>query len=92
MNFDLAVVDEQEVTGSHILRQTLEGRAGKLTGADDVFGGDLEDVADGEVVWAALELAETDLGALEVDHDGDGAARVLGGLAHVGVDLFVHGI
>ena len=70
--------------------QALEGRAGELLRADDVFGRDLEDVADREVVRTGLELAEADLRALQVDEHGDRAPGVCGGLAHVLVDLLVH--
>ena len=71
LDLDLAVVDQQEVAGLDVLRQALEGRADDLLGADDVFGRDLEDVADLELVRAVRELAEADLRALQVDEDGD---------------------
>src|SRR5690606_6715333 len=63
----LAVVDQEEVARLDVVRQTLEGRAHDLLGAEDVFGGDLEDVAGGQFVRSALELAETDLRTLQVD-------------------------
>lgn len=88
----LAIVDQEEVTGLDVLRKTLEGRAADLLVADDVFGGDLEDVALGELVGAVLELAETDLRTLEVDEDGDGAAGIVRGTAHVGVVVLMHGV
>ncbi len=55
-----------------------------------VLGGDLEDVALGELVRAVLELAEPDLGALQVDEHRDGTAGVVRRLPHVLVDALVH--
>jgi hypothetical protein len=43
-------------------------------------------------VGSVAELAEADLGALQVDEDGDGAAGVVRGLAHVGEADFVLGV
>lgn len=81
----LAVVDQQEVSGLDVLRQALEGGAGDLAVADDVFGGDLEDVTDLEVVRTVFEAAEADLGSLQVDEHGNRATGVLRGAADVGV-------
>ena len=86
----LAVVDQEEVAGGDVLGQALEGRAADVLVADDVFGGDLEDVTLGELVGSILELAEADLRALQVDEHGDGLARVVGRLADVLVDGLVH--
>ena len=90
LDLDLAVVDQQEVTRGDVFGQPLEGRAADLAVTDDVFDRDLEDVADGEVVRAVLELAETDLGTLKVDQHRDRLAGILSGATHVRVDLFVH--
>ena len=56
----------------------------------DVVGGDLEDVADGEIVGSVGELAEADLRALQVDEHGDGPTGVIRRLAHVGEVRLVH--
>src|SRR5690606_22536965 len=84
------VVDEQEVSGGDILREAREGRPDELLRAEHVFRRDREDVADGELVRAVGELAEADLGALEVDEDGDGLPGVRGRAPHVRVHLLVH--
>ncbi len=87
---DLAVVDEQRVAGLHIVGQAFEGGAANLPVADDLVGGDLEDVADGEVIGSVLELAETDLRALQVDEHCDGATGIGARLADVAIDLLVY--
>ena len=63
----LAVVDQEEVAGRDVGGQTLERRRDDLFRAEDVLGRDLEDVALSEVVRAVLELAEADLGPLQID-------------------------
>ena len=75
LDLDLAVVDQQEVAGRHVVRQALEGRADEVLGADDVLGRDRQDVADLEVVRTGLELAEADLRPLQVDRAPRPAAR-----------------
>jgi len=88
----IAVVDQQEIAGLDVLGKALERGAADLAVADDVLGGDLEDVTDLELVRAVLEAAETDLRPLQVDQHGDGSTRVLSGTTHVGVVGIVHGV
>jgi hypothetical protein len=52
----------------------------------------MRNVSPSEVVGSVAELAEADLWALQVDEDGDGAARVVSGLAHVREADFVLGV
>jgi len=83
LDADLAVVDQEEVTLVDVLGEALERRADDLLRSGDVFGRDLEDVADGEEVRTFGEPAEPDLRSLQVDEDGDGTAGVIRRLAHV---------
>ena len=90
LDLDFAVIDEEEVPGRDILRQSLECGADNILRADDVFRGDGENVADSQFVRPRLELAESDLRPLQIDEHRDRLAGVFGGLAHVGVNLVVH--
>src|SRR5699024_6284357 len=84
---DLAVVDQQGVADSHITGQALECGGAALPGAFDLFGGDGEAVADGQLVGPVGEAAEPDLGALQVGEDGYCSAQVLGHFANGAVGL-----
>ena len=92
LDLDLAVVDQEVVARLDVVREALERRRDDLLGAGDVLGGDLEDVADREIVGAVGELAEADLGSLQVDEHGDGAAGILRGFANVGEARLVNGV
>ncbi len=52
---DVAVVDQQAVTGSTVAGQPLEGRADEFLGAGNVAGGNGEGVTDLELLRAVLE-------------------------------------
>ena len=70
---DVAVVDQQAVTGSAVAGKPLEGRPDQFLRAGNITGGDGERVTDLELLGAILEGFQADLGALEVNQDSDRA-------------------
>ena len=86
---DLAVVDQQPVADLDLLRQLLVGAGDPVGGAEDVVAGDGDQVTGAPLVRPVGELAEPDLRPLQVGEDGDGAAGLLGGVAHEVVHLLV---
>ena len=70
---DVAVVDQQAVTGSAVAGQPLEGRPDEFLRAGNITGGDGERVTNLEFLGAILEGFQADLGTLEVNQDGDRA-------------------
>ena len=87
---DVAVVDEEPVAGAAVAGKSLEGGGGTLDGAQDVVNGDGELVALVEHdLLVVYETSQSDLGALEVDEDGDGSAGSGCGLTDAADDLFL---
>lgn len=91
---DEAVVQQQPVAGAHVARQVLVVEAHSLgvaglgaRGVEHELGARLEPDL------ALRELADADLGALQVGHDRHLAARLACGLAHHGgaVDVVLRG-
>ena len=87
---DLAVVDEDRITGMAVARKTLEGGGDLVLIANDLVGGDDELLAflQEHLVGAVhavhfLHPAGADLRTLDVNEDGNVLAEVLGGLADV---------
>ena len=71
----LAIVDQDLVPGLDVPRKSLECGGAALLDTEDVFSGDGETIPAFEVVFLVIgELAETDLGALEISQDTQGAA------------------
>lgn len=89
---DLAVVDEQDVAGSHVSGQPVVGGPDDRVVAVDRAGRDGEALAGAQRDRTAGEATGADLGALEVDEDADGSAGRVAGGADVAVDLLVHGV
>ena len=79
---DLAVVEQQHVAGLHVARQLLVVEADAGAVAQLAGGVEDEGVAGLERDLAVLELADADLGALQVGHDAHGAPDLAAGLAH----------
>ena len=71
---DVAVVDQQAVTGSAVTGQALESRTDEFLGAGNVAGRDGEGVTDLQFLGTVLERLQANLGALEVDENRDRAA------------------
>ncbi|MDT4837335.1 hypothetical protein FQZ97_710650 [compost metagenome] len=90
---DQAVVEQQQVAGADVARQVLVVQADAFLIAELAGGIEDKGVARLERDLAVLELADTDLGALQVGHDGDLAPARLGGLAHQAgaVDMVLRG-
>ena len=87
---DVAVVDEEPVAGAAVTGKSLEGGGGALDGAQDVVDGDGELVALVEHdLLVVHEPPQADLGALEVDEDGDGASGSGCGLTDAADDLLL---
>ena len=89
---DLAVVDEQQVTGVNVARHALVGRAHPRLIAGHVEGRDRETLAHLEDHWAVGEPTGADLRTLQVDKDPDGPPGLVGGLAYRPIDLLVRGV
>ena len=71
-----AVVDQHRVADFQFLGEVLVGNRDALTVAEDVFGGKGEMLAPVEHDAAVREAAGAILGALGVEHDGDGHIAV----------------
>ena len=80
-----AIVQQQDVTGYHVLRQALVVDADLLLAAFSLAEGGIENelVTDGEVDLAILEGGDADLGALQIAHDGHVAAQLGGDVTHL---------
>ena len=89
---DLAVVDEQEVTGGHVAGQAGIRRPDDAVVALDLAGRDREALAGAQRHGAGGEAPGPDLRALQVDEDADGASRGVTRGPDVPVDLLVHGV
>ena len=80
-----AVVEQQRVAGADVARQVLVVEADALARAQAGVGGVEHQLAAGhEHRLAALELADADLGPLQVRHDRDLLADLLRDLLHQG--------
>jgi hypothetical protein len=75
---EVAVVEQDLVADLDVARQALVGRRHAALVADDVVGGDRELGARPELDLAGGQLADPDLGALEVEQHGDRLAAAIG--------------
>ena len=86
---EVAVVEQDLIAGLDVARQALVGRRDPPDVADDVLGGDRELGAGPQVDLPGGELADADLGALQVEQRGDRLAAAVGlgadDLEHPGV-------
>jgi hypothetical protein len=89
---DPAVVDQDPVPGAGVRRESLVRRRAAAFVTDDRLGGDGELGAAVQRHGAVGECAEPDLGALQVDHNGDRATGGVGGGPHSGVPGGVLGV
>src|SRR5918995_463732 len=89
---ELAVVDEDAVTGGHVARQARIRRADLLLVAGDVPSRDREAGAGDELDRALLEAGGADLRTLQVDEDADRPPRRVARRADVLVHPLVVGV
>src|SRR5262249_48692048 len=90
---DLAVVDEDALTGGDVVGEAGVGRAAlPAVALGALFDGDDEGVAAFEEYRALGEVAEADLRALKVGEHADAATGLVGGLADALVALLVLGV
>ena len=86
---DLAVVDQEPVSGPGVLGEVLVGGGHAVVGADNVVDGDPHRFTGGPHLRAVREPAETDLRPLQVGEDTDGAPGGVGRFAYPPVVLFM---
>lgn len=79
---DQAVVEQQHVARFQVARQVLVVETGALLVAEFAFGVEDERLAGDEHDLAVFKLADPDLRALQVGHDGDFTAGLAGRFAH----------
>jgi hypothetical protein len=79
---DQSVVEQQHRAGRHVARQLLVVEADALVVAELAFGVEHEVLPGHELHASLLELADADLGTLQVGHDADLAPELLRAFAH----------
>ena len=67
---DIAIINEEAITGSAVARQALEGRADEFLRSGNRASRDGEGVPHLKSLWPLLESFEADLRSLKVDEDG----------------------
>ena len=80
---DQAVIQHDAAAGLDIVGQVLVGDGADLVGALDIAGGQGELLAGGQLLHTVLELTQTNLGTLGVQHTGNGQIQLLGKGAHL---------
>ena len=79
---DVAVVNQQAVSGGTVAGQTLEGGTNEFLRAGNVAGRDGEGITDVQLLGAVLEGFQTDLRALEINENRNRAAGRRRRLSH----------
>ena len=82
LEFDAAIVEQQHVARAHVARQFLIVQTDALLIAELAIGVENESVPRLERDFAAAELADADLRALQIAHDAHRAAGLAADLAH----------
>ena len=89
---DLAVVDQQSVTGSSVARQLLVGGGDPIVGAFALLDGDANRLAVGPERFSVGESAQADLRSLQVGQYSDGTAGGFRGATYPPIGGLVVGI
>ena len=80
---DQAVIQHDAAAGLDVVGQVLVGDGADLVGALDIAGGQGELLAGGQLLHTVLELTQTNLGTLGVQHTGNGQIQLLGQCTHL---------
>ena len=86
---DVAIINEQAITGSTVTGKTLESRSDQLFSTGNITSRDGKSIADFEVLWALFEGFEANFWTLKVNKNSYPTARILRGSANTFDNFFM---